>query len=194
MVPPAPRAGAETDGAVVFVTLGTIFNTEAGDLLRTAALGAARCPVVREVVVATGEHLDPARSGPLPGHVDVHRFVDQEALLARSDAVISHAGSGTVLGALKHGLPTVSLPMGADQPLNAARLQVLGLGVSLSPEAADAEQVADALASVLTSVSTARHLAAYAPRSAPPLTRLRSLRRWQRLCRNCCSVRTAIQR
>lgn len=40
---PAKAAGSET---TVFVTLGTIFNTESGDLLRTAALGAAACPSI----------------------------------------------------------------------------------------------------------------------------------------------------
>ena len=159
-VPPPPRTRTGSDGASVFVTLGTIFNTESGDLLRTAVLGATSCAAVREVVVTTGEHLDPARLGPLPSHVAVHRFVDQDACLARCDAVVSHAGSGTVLGALRHGLPTVNLPMGADQQLNAVRLQDLGLGLSLRADTADTAQVSDALAHVLASVETAQRLQA----------------------------------
>lgn len=97
-------------------------------LLRTAALGAAGCRDVRAVVVATGVHVDPAALGPLPSHVTAHRFVDQDAVLAASDAVISHGGSGTVLGALKQALPSVTMPMGADQQLNSDRLRALGLG------------------------------------------------------------------
>ena len=161
-VPPTPRTHpcTSTAGATVFVTLGTIFNTESGGLLRTAALGAANCAAVGEVIVATGEHLDPASLGPLPLHVAVHRFVDQDAALARCDAVVSHAGSGTVLGALKYGLPTVNLPLGADQQLNAHRLQDLGLGLSLKADATDAEQVSSALTNVLASVETARRLQA----------------------------------
>lgn len=85
-VPPPPRA-APVVGTTVFVTMGTVFNTESGDLLRTAALGAAGCPGVRDVVVATGEHLDPLKLQPLPRNVSVHQFVDQDALLARSGAV-----------------------------------------------------------------------------------------------------------
>jgi UDP:flavonoid glycosyltransferase YjiC (YdhE family) len=146
----APRRAARTERSV-FVTLGTIFNTESGDLLRTAALGAAECPNVERVIVATGEHVEPASLGRLPRQVVVHQFVPQEAVLAECVAVISHAGSGTVLGALKQALPMVSLPMGADQQLNAARLDVLGLGVSLRADSTDVGQVRDALADVLAS-------------------------------------------
>lgn len=62
--PTVPRSGT-----TVFVTLGTIFNTESGDLLGTAARGAAASSLVDRVIVATGEHLDheslrpPAREG-----------------------------------------------------------------------------------------------------------------------------------
>jgi UDP:flavonoid glycosyltransferase YjiC (YdhE family) len=144
----APPRAARREKSV-FVTLGTIFNTESGDLLRTAALGAAECPNVERVIVATGEHVEPANLGRLPRQVVVHQFVEQDAVLAGCAAVISHAGSGTVLGALKQALPMVSLPMGADQQLNAARLDALGLGVSLRADSVDVGQIRDALGDVL---------------------------------------------
>lgn len=156
---PAKAAGSERG---VFVTLGTIFNTESGDLLRKAALGAAACPGVERVVVATGDHVQSASLGPLPQNVAVHQFVQQEVVLAQCAAVVSHAGSGTVLGALRQALPMVSLPMGADQHLNAARLDDLGLGVSLRADAADADQIRDALSQVLASPGRRRRLHAVA--------------------------------
>ena len=57
----------------------------------------------------------------------VRRFIPQSLLLPHCDLVVSHAGSGSVIGALTHGLPMVLLPMGADQPLNAARAEALGV-------------------------------------------------------------------
>ena len=149
-VPPPLKSRRKRTSRSLFVTLGTIFNTESGDLLRTAMLGAAECPGVERVVVATGEHVDPTNLGPLPHSVQVHRFVDQDAVLAASDAVISHGGSGTVLGALKQALPSVSLPIGADQQLNSDRLRLLGLGVTLAADTATVEQVRDACHAVLT--------------------------------------------
>jgi UDP:flavonoid glycosyltransferase YjiC (YdhE family) len=148
-VPAPPRAARPRRS--VFVTLGTIFNTESGDLLRVAALGAADCRSVERVVVATGEHVEPASLGQLPQQVEVHRFVQQEAVLSECIAVVSHAGSGTVLGALKQALPMVSLPMGADQQLNATRLQSLGLGISLRADTADVAQIRDSLSESLAS-------------------------------------------
>ena len=48
------------------------------------------------------------------------------AVLPSCDAVVSHGGSGTVLATLAHGLPTVILPLGADQPLHADALRRAG--------------------------------------------------------------------
>ena len=54
-----------------------------------------------------------------------------------------------MLGALAHGLPQVLIPMGADQPLNAARSKTLGLARVLDPVEATPEQVREAVAAVL---------------------------------------------
>ena len=119
--PPERHAGATT----VYFTLGTVFNLESGDLFTRVLAGLQELPV--EVVVTVGRQIDPAELGPQPPHVRVERFVPQADILARCSAVVSHGGSGSVLGALAHGLPQVLIPMGADQPLNAARCEQLGV-------------------------------------------------------------------
>jgi UDP:flavonoid glycosyltransferase YjiC (YdhE family) len=91
----------------------------------------AAASAVDGVIVATGEHVDPAELGPLPNHVVAERFVAQRDVLAGCYAVVSHAGSGTVLDALLHGLPQVCLPLGGDQTLNARRCAELGSGIVL---------------------------------------------------------------
>jgi UDP:flavonoid glycosyltransferase YjiC (YdhE family) len=68
-------------------------------------------------------------------------------------AMVSHAGSGSTIGALAHGLPSVLLPMGADQPHNADRCAALGLGVVLNPSTATAADVGSAVRRVLTDPS-----------------------------------------
>jgi UDP:flavonoid glycosyltransferase YjiC (YdhE family) len=55
-----------------------------------------------------------------------------EALFGR-DLVVSHAGSGTVVATLAVGLPSVLLPMGADQPWVADRGHALGACRVLDP-------------------------------------------------------------
>jgi hypothetical protein len=52
------------------VTLGTIFNTESGDLL--ARITTAAAAAAHQVIVATGEHVHPADLGTQPPHVTIH--------------------------------------------------------------------------------------------------------------------------
>jgi UDP:flavonoid glycosyltransferase YjiC (YdhE family) len=117
VLPGAPR---------VHVTLGTVFNHESGDLFPRLLAAVRDLPA--NVLVTIGRELDPADLGPQPPHVTIERFVPQAEILPHADLVVSHGGSGSVLGALAHGLPMVLAPMGADQPLNAARAAALGVG------------------------------------------------------------------
>ena len=130
--PPAsapPWLAAMATRPTVYFTLGTIFNSECGDLFGRVLAGLRDLPV--NVIATTGRDIDPAEFGPQPPHVHVERFIPQAALLPHVDLCVSHGGSGSVIGALAHGLPMVLLPMGADQPLNAARCQALGVARSL---------------------------------------------------------------
>ena len=134
-------------GATVYFTLGTVFNLESGDLFARVLAGLAELEV--EVVATVGPALDPAELGPLPESIRVERFLPHPEVLPRCSAVVSHGGSGSVLGALAHGLPQVLIPMGADQPLNAARCAELGLARVLDPVAATPADVRDAVTAVL---------------------------------------------
>jgi UDP:flavonoid glycosyltransferase YjiC (YdhE family) len=136
---------------VVYVTLGTIFNTESGDLFDRVIAGVRGLPV--DVVVTTGRAVDPASLGPQPANVHVEQYVAQSLLLPRSTAVISHAGSGSITGALEQGLPVVCIPMGADQPLNAARCSALGVGPTLDAMTLTPGDVAAAASAILTDPS-----------------------------------------
>ena len=115
------RRSATTARPSVYFTLGTVFNLESGDLFARVLTGLRELPV--EVVATVGTGSTRPSSGELPAHIRVERFVPQSEVLPRSSAVVSHGGSGSVLGALAHGLPQVLIPMGADQPLNADALR-----------------------------------------------------------------------
>jgi UDP:flavonoid glycosyltransferase YjiC (YdhE family) len=132
---------------VVYFTLGTIFNMESGDLFGRVLAGLRELPV--NVVVTVGRHIDPAEFGPQPANIHIEQYIPQAAILPHCSLVISHGGSGSVLGALAHGLPSVLIPMGADQPLNAARCEELGLGRMLDPIEATPESVREAVSAVL---------------------------------------------
>jgi UDP:flavonoid glycosyltransferase YjiC (YdhE family) len=123
----------------VYVTLGTVFNSGSGDLFERLLAGLAH--VDAEIVVTVGRDIDPATFGPQPGHLRVESFVPQADLLPDTDLVVSHGGSGTLVATLAHGLPSVLLPLGADQPHNAARADALGLARILDPATAGPDEV-----------------------------------------------------
>ena len=129
-----PRRVADAlaaDKRVAYFTLGTVKNTETADF----RIGLAALETFDGVVIATtGRHLDPAELGSVPDNVIVAEFVPQDAVLERADLLVSHSGSGTMLGGLVHGVPQVALPRGTDQPQNAALLGRAGAGVIVQPE------------------------------------------------------------
>ena len=136
------------DGPLAYLTLGTIFNQESGDLFERALAALSELP--GRVVVTVGRELDPPALGPQPPNVLVRRFVPQSQLLPHCTLVVSHAGSGSMLGALAHGLPLVLLPMGADQMLNAARARELRVAEVLDPVSATSAAIKHASEKVLT--------------------------------------------
>ena len=69
-------------------------------------------------------------------------------MLERADLLVSHCGSGTMLGGLAHGVPQVALPRGTDQPQNAALLVRAGAGLLVAPEDYAVESIVAAVTEV----------------------------------------------
>jgi UDP:flavonoid glycosyltransferase YjiC (YdhE family) len=144
----ASGAGRPSGGRPrVYFTLGTIFHQESGDLFGRVLAGLRQLDA--DVVVTVGREIDPAELGPQPAHVRVERFVPQHELLPHCALAVTHAGSGSVIGALAFGVPLLLLPMGADQPHNADRCTALGVGRQLDPLTASPAEVRDAAAELL---------------------------------------------
>jgi UDP:flavonoid glycosyltransferase YjiC (YdhE family) len=138
---------AATRGPRIYVTFGTVFNRCPSFLV--AARAAAR--LGGAVVVTVGAHGDPEPFANLGGHVQVHRFVDQAALLPHCDLVVSHGGAGTLLGAAAHGVAQLMLPQAADHFRNARALSSANAGRALESECQTTEDVTAAMADVLNS-------------------------------------------
>ena len=98
--------------AIIYLTMGTIWNRNL-DIFRTVIEAVRDEDII--LIVTVGRHNDPASLGPQPDNVLVHQHIPQGVLLPRCDAVITHGGSGTTLGALAFGVPLLVLPQGADQ-------------------------------------------------------------------------------
>jgi MGT family glycosyltransferase len=120
---------------LVVVGLSTT-NQGQGKLLQRVADALGQLPV--RGLVTTGPSVDPATLRA-PANVVVLRSAPHAQVFREADAVVTHAGHGTVIRALASGLPLVCIPMGRDQPDIAARVVHRGAGLRLSPGASPAK-------------------------------------------------------
>jgi UDP:flavonoid glycosyltransferase YjiC (YdhE family) len=93
------------------------------------------CDAVAQLDATAVLTLGPAISAgdvDAPPNVTVEAFGDHDELLSTCAAVVTHAGLGTTLRALAHGVPLLMLPLGRDQHLNAVRVSELGAGIRLA--------------------------------------------------------------
>jgi hypothetical protein len=135
--PPAPQPLADwwkdADAPLVYVTLGSVTGSLAAfypGLYRSVL--DALAPLAVRVLLTIGRDADPAALGPLPANAHAEAWLSQHDVLPHAAAVVSHAGYGTTLGALEHGVAHVLLPLFAgDQWRTARRVAQLGAGVLL---------------------------------------------------------------
>ena len=166
------------DRPTVYVTLGTTFNQTPGAFAMVLA-GMHELDI--NVIATTGRSLDPASLGPQPPNVRLARFIPQRLLLPHCDAVVAHGGYGSLMGALQHGLPVVSLPLAAaDNISKATRLAELGAGIAVHEEARSSRAITHAVSTVLQDGSykaAARALADEIAALASPAATVRLLER-----------------
>jgi MGT family glycosyltransferase len=112
----------------VLVAFSTTYQHQE-EALHRAATALAALPV--QAIITVGAALDPGVIAPAP-NVAMHRYLPHAALLPDCALVVTHAGFGTVMAALAHGVPLLCLPMGRDQHENAARVAACSAGMVLS--------------------------------------------------------------
>jgi MGT family glycosyltransferase len=157
-----PQSGSwrppESGRPVLLVTLGSL-NTDHPEFYRACLDAFADGPW--HVVMSIGHRLDRAAIGVPPPHVELHPQVPQLAVLEHASLSVNHAGMGTVLESLYHGVPLVTVPFLPEQVDNARRVIELGLGRSLAPEAVTADRLRDTVHSVAADPAVAARVAEF---------------------------------
>ncbi len=131
----APRYGDEPideelgNGAVIYISLGTIFN-EAERFYRTCmdALGGME----QRVVLSVGRKTDITQLGLIPSNFLVRPWVPQLPVLSRACLFLTRSGANSVHEALLHGVPMLLFPRLIEQKLVARQIVKLGAGMILS--------------------------------------------------------------
>ena len=116
---------AEDPDPLVVVAFSTTYQDHGAALQRVInTLGELK---VRSLVTL-GPALD-ASAFRVPQNVVLRMSVPHALVFPSAAAVVTHAGHGTVIRALAVGVPLLCLPMGRDQPGNAARTVARGAGL-----------------------------------------------------------------
>jgi UDP:flavonoid glycosyltransferase YjiC (YdhE family) len=144
---------------LVLASLGTIRHAEAG-IFEAIVEAVADEPV--ELVAAIGRDQDPARFGQLPHNVRIEAYVPQIAVLREAAAFITHGGFNSAKEALSLGIPLVVVPIGADQPYTAERVEALGLGRRVGPHERTPDVIRSRLREVLADPSYRANAEAFA--------------------------------
>ena len=124
---PALSAFLEAEPAPIAFTLGS-FSVIGGRFFANS-VNAARALGQRAILVTGGA----APSGlPTGNDILVRDYVPYSEVFPKCAAVVHHGGIGTISLALRAGVPQLVVPIGTDQPDNAARTARLGVGLCLS--------------------------------------------------------------
>jgi hypothetical protein len=123
---PADLDHLGVDRPLVYVTFGTAF----GDRAPAEEVVEALAQLDVDVIMTTGSRWKELTC-PVPANLHVRPFIPQGALLNRCHLVVTHGGAGSVLGALRHGVPMVVIPLGADHDGNADEVERSGAGLKV---------------------------------------------------------------
>jgi len=86
------------------------------------------------VLASTGPELDPGELR-VPENIELRRWVPHPLVLPQAALMVTHAGLGSLMAAFAYGVPCVCIPLGRDQPRNAARAAELGAAIALPRDA-----------------------------------------------------------
>jgi UDP:flavonoid glycosyltransferase YjiC (YdhE family) len=143
-----PETVTDPVTTVIAVSQGTVDNTDTAKLLGPTLEALAGGPYV--VVATTGGSDTAALRRRYAGSgVHVEDYIDFDALFPHVDAFVTNGGYGSILQALRHGIPVVSAGTREGKNDNNARLAARGLGINLRTERPKPRRIADAVETVL---------------------------------------------
>lgn len=130
---------------LVVVSLSSTFMDQKNVLQRIiSALGRLEI----RALVTLGPVLNPNDFSPAT-NTRLVRSAPHSVIFPVADLVITHAGHGTIMRALSHGIPLLCMPLGRDQLDNAAKVSYHGCGIRLSSKSGE-NRIQRAVMSLLT--------------------------------------------
>ncbi len=127
---------------VVYVSLGTLFNTDT-TFYRNCfeAFAGQDC----QVIMSTGANVPRENLGVAPSNFIVEAHVPQLEVLQRVSAFVTHGGMNSVSESLYYGVPVVVIPQMGEQAIVGRKAEELGAGLYLAKEEATAEKIRESV-------------------------------------------------
>ena len=146
--PPPPPVVTKPEATVVAVSQGTVDNADPGKLIvpTLEALSDGNCVVVATTGGVRTAELRERFGGP---NVVVEDFIPYGTLFPHVDVFVTNGGYGSVVAALRHGVPVVGAGTREGKNDVNARVAHNGLGVDLRTERPTANRVRAAVRRVL---------------------------------------------
>lgn len=153
---PAPHAPMPVGGGPLVLVAPSTSQDPGGQLVQAALLALADEPVRVLAVAACG------RPERVPANARMVDWLSYARAMPEADAVICHAGHGTLARALACGAPVVACPVAGDMAENAARVAWAGAGLSLPARLATPRGLRLAVRRLLADPAYARRASAFA--------------------------------
>ncbi|MGI9665674.1 MAG: glycosyltransferase [Acidimicrobiia bacterium] len=134
----------DPDKDIVHVGFGSLFSYHS-DAYPKVVEGLASEGV--QLVISAPDGID---VGDPPDDAIVESWVPHQTLLPRCRIFIHHGGWGSTIAGLSHGVPSIVIPHGADQPNNARVVEAFGAGLYLHLSSLAPDKVREAAHALLT--------------------------------------------
>lgn len=136
----------DTTKPIIYISMGSVFiaNTK---FYRNCIKAFGHCSV--EVYMVIPSEINRKRWGEIPPNIHIYDSLPQLEILKKASLFITHGGMNSVNEAICYKVPMIVYPQGADQTLNAWRVNDLGIGVWLKGRNASPKTIYDMSMSVM---------------------------------------------
>ncbi|MBR2402104.1 MAG: hypothetical protein IKB01_04925 [Lachnospiraceae bacterium] len=137
---------AKADRPVIYISLGTIIKGDTAFFQN--CIEAFRGENV-DAIISVGQKFDVSKLKNVPDNIHIYSSVPQVEVLGYADVFVTHGGMNSVSESLVKGTPMVVIPFVSDQPVNARRIEELGLGKRMEYKQITSESLKQTVFSVL---------------------------------------------
>jgi len=142
-----PECIKNNEQPVIYVSLGTIDNSQLRFYRKCLKAFAGKNA---RFIISVGKRIDIVKLGKVPDNCSVYSYAPQKRILEYSDLFVTHGGMNSINEAMVNGVPMMVIPLSNDQPINAKRVEELGLGKRFKVNKLNVDQLWESITEILS--------------------------------------------